>query len=201
VGLSERERNLSGFDFGLEPSLLPLTDNHAGPPRYLSDISEVDVSSKFPPYFSAMDRSVVRSLNMGMNVGKLERARAQVNAIIHHYSREIQDSANVWSSGVMDEIPYDLLMIMNVDDRLEMLEDLARIFIACYCHTTWELCKKNNVFGVNPDHFIDDEGHLADPLLFENFPFVERKVNVILEAQEGTTTTKFVRKENITSTG
>jgi hypothetical protein len=107
VNLSEHKRNQSGFDFGLEPCLLPLTDDHHGPPVFLSDIGPEDLSSKFPPYFSAMDRAVVRSLNMGMNVGKLERARAQVNAIIHHYSRQYQDTDNVWNSGVMDDIAYD----------------------------------------------------------------------------------------------
>jgi hypothetical protein len=198
VGLSESERNLSGFDFGLQPCLLPLTDNHNGPPMYLSAIAPEDVSSKFPPYFSAMDRSVVRSLNMGMNVGKLERARAQVNAIIHHYSHECLGTESVWNSGVMDEIPYDLLMIMNADDRLEMLQQFARIFIVCYCHSTWELCKKNKVFGDNPDKVVDDDGNLVDPLEFENFPFVERKVRDVTDQLEGTS---FVRKDTITSTG
>jgi hypothetical protein len=135
---------------------------------------------------------------MGMNVGKLERARAQVNAIIHHYSRQYQDAANVWNSGVMDDIAYDLLMTMSVDDRMEMLEQLAWIFIICYCHTTWELCKKNNVFGVNPESVIGDDGDLVDPLDFANFPFVERKVRDILDQLEETS---FVHKDNVSSTG
>lgn len=241
VNLSEVEKAQSGFDYGLPPQLLPLIDGQYGPTTsLLRDMRMEDLSSKskFPPYFSTMDRSVVRSLNMGMNVGKLERAKAQVSAIIHHYSRQLQENDNVGNDnvgntgvmdendtvgndnvgnpgvmdendtvgndnagnlGVMDDIDYDLLMAMPRDDRLGLLKDLARLFVICYCHTTWELCIKGNVFGDNPDDVIHDAGHLVDPRAFENFPFVEREVTLISDQLPGET--RFVRKEDVTSTG
>jgi hypothetical protein len=178
--------------------MLPLTDDHTRPPKFLSEIGTEHLSSKFPPYFSSMDRSVVRSLNMGMNVGKLERARAQVDAIIQHYSRELQENENPWNCGVMDDIAHDQLMTMSPENRKGLLKDLARLLVICYCHTTWELCKKHNVFGDNPDLVLNDDAHLVDPQDFENFPFIERKVTDISN-QLGDT--RFVRMEDVSSTG
>jgi hypothetical protein len=198
VNLSELERKQTGFDYGLVPCLLPLTDDNTGPPVSISQVLPADLSSKFPPYFSASDRSVVRTLNMGMNVGRLERARAQVNSMIHCYSRIHQNLPNDMDSGVMDDIAYELLVLMSADERLEMLDELARILILSYCHTTWELCMKHKVFGVNPEVYIDDDGFEIHPLEFENFPFVERKVR---EIKAEITGTSFVRKDTCTSTG
>jgi hypothetical protein len=198
VNLSEVERAQYGFDYGVQPCMLPLTDDHTRPPKFLSEIGTEHLSSKFPPYFSSMDRSVVRSLNMGMNVGKLERARAQVDAIIQHYSRELQENENPWNCGVMDDIAHDQLMTMSPENRKGLLKDLARLLVICYCHTTWELCKKHNVFGDNPDLVLNDDAHLVDPQDFENFPFIERKVTDISN-QLGDT--RFVRMEDVSSTG
>jgi hypothetical protein len=198
VNVSELEKSKSGFQYGILPSLLPHSDDFTAPPLYLHDITALDISSKFPPYFSAMDRSVARSLNLGMNVGRLERTRNRVDAIIHRVSRTLQDNDSALDSGVLDDMAYDLIMLLPPSDRLSLLEELARLLVICYCVSTWEIFKKGKVFGNNPENIINEEGEEADPEDFENFPFVERRVNWIMEQLEET---RFVRKDDLSGSG
>jgi hypothetical protein len=93
---------------------------------------------------------------------------------------------------------YDLIMLLPPSDRLSLLEELARLLVMCYCVSTWEIFKKGKVFGNNPENIINEEGEEADPEDFENFPFVERRVNWITEQLEET---RFVRKDDLSGSG
>lgn len=199
VGLSDTEMTTTGFQYGIVPDLLPLTDYHLSPPTQLRDVVEEDISSKCPPYFSAMDRSVVRSLTMGLDVGKLERVKAQVSAIIHSYSCQLQGMiSSQRGSGVMDDVAFDAFMTMNPHDRRAMFRHLARLLVTCYCHNSWKVCLKGNIFGENPVDVADDNEETISPLAFTNFPFVKSKVLQITSQLEST---KFRNMGNVTSTG
>jgi hypothetical protein len=200
--LSTQERRSSGFQYGICPDLLPLSDMVFYPPRILSEIDANQFSVKFPPFFSAPDRSVIRSLTKGgVNAGMFERAKAQVDTIILNHPFVLQNIRGDYNASVMHEVDFPYLMGITSEQRLDFLRHLARLVVLYYCHNTWQVCLKRNVFGVNPPAYIADGlGTNTSPLEFQNFPFTRSRVSYIKQRVDSTL---FVNAgtEPLTSTG
>jgi hypothetical protein len=68
--LTHDQKLRTGFAYGVSSSLLPLVDTSTfrTPPGSLDQARE-EARQTFPVFFSAMDRSVARSLSPGVDVG------------------------------------------------------------------------------------------------------------------------------------
>jgi hypothetical protein len=190
----------TGFQYGIRPCMLPLTNYHVVAPKTRNEIDEDDVSSKFPPYFNPMDRSVIRSITKGrLDVGQLENWKSKANDVLHHCSRTLQGIpiADSQPVGVMENIPYPIFLTMSKLQRSLMLRHLARLLVTCYCHNQWKICVNHNIFGNDPDDLRYENGRTTSPLGFDIFPFMERQVHGIVSQLSGT---KFKAKGNVTAT-
>jgi hypothetical protein len=206
VALSEREVLLTGFQYGIVTSLLPLMKVNRTPPSKRSQVTDEDHSSKFPPYHSLTCRSVVKSLVIGLDVGTFEHARAHVDAILHSYSHKMKATGEeepAW--GVMDSIDFDPFVTMSPDDRADMMLDLARLLLTYYYHTTWKVGLTHKIYGAevhdSPPELLDEHMEPVSMNAFDVFPFMESKVieiNAYIDNQG-----KFRKKRPfiITSTG
>jgi hypothetical protein len=200
VHLSREERISSGFQYGIYPDLLPLSDVNTAPPRRLADVHEGDFSMDFPPFFSGADRSVFRSLSKGrVNVGMLERAKAQVDKMILNCPFDVQRTRPDYNASLMHVVDYSFLMRMDYGKRLTFLKHLARLVIVHYVHTTWQVCVKGKIFGPTPPLEVDvGDGVMVSPLEFSFFPFVKEKVTKITAIIPST---NFVDGGTVSSTG
>lgn len=205
VPLSEREVSLTGFQYGIMTSLLPLMKVNRTPPSTRSQVTEEDHSSKFPPYHSLTCRSVVKSLVMGLDVGKFEQARAHVDTILHSHSHRMkgtgEEEPDVW--GVMDVIDFDPFVTMSMDDRSVLLSDLARLLLTYYCHTTWKVSIKRKIYGDDAHNtpLLDDNLESVSMNDFDIFPFTESKVIEINQYLENGGKFRKMRPFLVTSTG
>ena len=204
VPLSARDKERTGFFYGVLPKLLPLISEVEGllPPLLVSGASEGYRSTllNFPVFFSAADRAVSRSLCNGNNDGMLQGLKAQMKALIIYATvRANGDVQDLDDFGLMEDIDYESLVACDATIRLSLLEQLSRLLIIAICQSAWkELVAK--VFGVNPifdgDLDLARGGHQSQQ--FEDFPFTEHKIAGYLSRVEGTL---FCKRGIISSTG
>jgi hypothetical protein len=215
VPLTGHEIDLTGFLYGVEPHLLPLIDS-IWRIRPCSFLSRFDARARrnlriFPVYFSGYDRLVARSFCKGYNnEGMLSTLKGLSKAIIICASTGNSDESSDTSMnadslkgyGLMSDIDYDSLLVLNSFDRQRLLRRLARLLICAICETTWSDLVKENVFGENPHFDIDSESSEDDrerlSLDFVDFPFTEQRIAAYSSRFENT---KFVRKGMVTSNG
>jgi hypothetical protein len=216
VPLSRQEMEMTGFQYGVRPDLLPMVSrNRSGvPPNNLAEITATTRHGffSFPAFFSSVDRSVACSLSPKVNMGMLEGVKSEIQLLVLRAMAEshprFQEGNPPPEMGVMDGLDLFPLLTSSEEIRWNLFKRISRLLITCICHIMWQEFVQSKVFGDEPD-FVSahaelgmddnmDDNYVCFSKSFEHFPFDNEAMDLYVNYLDGC---KFVKKDNIAGQG